>query len=132
MKRYVDVWGPVRGVPIMRRIKEQFDPDRRMWRRGDVRRLGSDSMTDMRAAVISECVHCGFCLPTCPTYLLWGEEMDSPRGRIYLMKQVLEGAPLDADDDGSLRQLSRLHVVRDRVPVRRAVRRADRVDPRPA
>jgi glycolate oxidase iron-sulfur subunit len=46
--------------------------------------------------LISECVHCGFCLPTCPTYLLWGEEMDSPRGRIYLMKQVLEGAPLDS------------------------------------
>src|SRR5690242_13475998 len=40
---------------------------------------------------ISTCVHCGFCLPTCPTYLLWHEEMDSPRGRIYLMKAALEG-----------------------------------------
>ena len=36
-------------------------------------------------------MHCGFCLPTCPTYLLWGEEMDSPRGRIYLMKSALDG-----------------------------------------
>jgi glycolate oxidase iron-sulfur subunit len=45
---------------------------------------------------ISDCVHCGFCLPTCPTYALWGEEMDSPRGRIYLMKVGKEGAvPLD-------------------------------------
>jgi len=45
---------------------------------------------------ISDCVHCGFCLPTCPTYALWGEEMDSPRGRIYLMKLGKEGAvPFD-------------------------------------
>ena len=43
------------------------------------------------AELIADCVHCGFCLPTCPTYLLWGEEMDSPRGRIALMKQGVEG-----------------------------------------
>jgi glycolate oxidase iron-sulfur subunit len=42
--------------------------------------------------LIDDCVHCGFCLPTCPTYALWGEEMDSPRGRIYLMKLAGEGA----------------------------------------
>jgi glycolate oxidase iron-sulfur subunit len=45
--------------------------------------------------LLSDCVHCGFCLPTCPTYVLWGEEMDSPRGRIHLMQQHLEGAPLN-------------------------------------
>jgi glycolate oxidase iron-sulfur subunit len=43
------------------------------------------------AALIETCVHCGFCLPACPTYALWGEEMDSPRGRIYLMKSALDG-----------------------------------------
>ena len=42
-------------------------------------------------ALIDTCVHCGFCLPTCPTYVLWGEEMDSPRGRVYLMKAGVDG-----------------------------------------
>src|SRR5450631_3498990 len=44
--------------------------------------------------IIRTCVHCGFCTATCPTYLLLGDELDSPRGRIYLMKQVLDGAPV--------------------------------------
>src|SRR5215467_12267866 len=42
-------------------------------------------------AILRKCVHCGFCTATCPTYLLLGDENDGPRGRIYLMKQVLEG-----------------------------------------
>ena len=42
--------------------------------------------------IIDKCVHCGFCLAACPTYVLWHEEMDSPRGRIYLMKTATEGA----------------------------------------
>lgn len=41
--------------------------------------------------LINQCVHCGFCLPACPTYALWGEEMDSPRGRIYLIKNASDG-----------------------------------------
>jgi glycolate oxidase iron-sulfur subunit len=47
-------------------------------------------MTDMQE-LIDDCVHCGFCLPTCPTYGLWAEEMDSPRGRIVLMKDLAQG-----------------------------------------
>ena len=43
------------------------------------------------AAPVEACVHCGFCLPTCPTYVELGEEMDSPRGRIFLIKEALEG-----------------------------------------
>ena len=43
-------------------------------------------------AILGKCVHCGFCTATCPTYQLLGDELDGPRGRIYLIKQVLEGA----------------------------------------
>ncbi len=46
---------------------------------------------DAMAAAVSSCIHCGFCLPSCPTYELLGQETDSPRGRILLMKEVLEG-----------------------------------------
>jgi glycolate oxidase iron-sulfur subunit len=47
-------------------------------------------------AILRKCVHCGFCTATCPTYLLLGDENDGPRGRIYLVKQLLEGAPVTA------------------------------------
>jgi glycolate oxidase iron-sulfur subunit len=47
-------------------------------------------------AILRSCVHCGFCTATCPTYQLLGDELDGPRGRIYLIKQVLEGAPVTA------------------------------------
>ena len=55
-------------------------------------------------AILRKCVHCGFCTATCPTYLLLGDENDGPRGRIYLMKQMLEGH--DATDK------TRLHLDR--------------------
>ena len=51
--------------------------------RQNVRALEADS-------ILRACVHCGFCTATCPTYQLLGDELDGPRGRIYLIKQVLE------------------------------------------
>src|SRR3954471_19594745 len=45
-------------------------------------------------AILRKCVHCGFCTATWPTYRVLGDDLDSPRGRIYLMKRALEGAPV--------------------------------------
>lgn len=51
----------------------------------------ADSQTQASEKILRSCVHCGFCTATCPTYLLEGDELDSPRGRIYLIKDMLEG-----------------------------------------
>ena len=56
------------------------------------------------AAILRKCVHCGFCNATCPTYQLLGDELDGPRGRIYLIKQMLEG--------GAVTRSTQLHLDR--------------------
>jgi Fe-S oxidoreductase len=69
-------------------------------------------------SIVGKCVHCGFCTATCPTYQLLGDELDGPRGRIYLMKQVLEGNRhgKHAPASGSLPDLPQLRI---HLPVRR-------------
>jgi glycolate oxidase iron-sulfur subunit len=56
-----------------------------------------DAVRPPERELIEDCVHCGFCLPTCPTYALWGEEMDSPRGRIVLMDEAERGGDLSTE-----------------------------------
>src|SRR5471032_2538180 len=58
--------------------------------------LKNDPGAQAAAAVLKKCVHCGLCNATCPTYQLLGDELDGPRGRIYLMKLLLEGHDVSA------------------------------------
>ena len=82
------------------------------------------------AGAVESCVHCGFCLPTCPTYATMGEEMDSPRGRIFLMKEVLEG---QLELETALPYVDNClgcQACETGVPLRRRLRRADHPLPR--
>jgi len=68
-------------------VQTRFDPDR----------LGDPDVRESEQ-ILRKCVHCGFCTATCPTYVLLGDELDSPRGRIYLIKDMLEhGRPATAE-----------------------------------
>ena len=82
--------------------------------------------------ILRSCVHCGFCTATCPTYVLDGDELDSPRGRIYLIKDMLEyrpaGEPRGGQAHRPLPVVPRLH---DHLPVGGALHAPGRSCPRP-
>jgi glycolate oxidase iron-sulfur subunit len=73
-------------------------------------------------AILRKCVHCGFCTATCPTYQLLGDEFDGPRGRIYLIKQVLEGVEPTRDTQLHLDRCLTCRNCETTLPQRRAVR----------
>src|SRR5450755_2569049 len=75
-------WSHVRGVLILETRLADFIRDTPDGKEAD--------------AILRACVHCGFCTATCPTYQLLGDELDGPRGRIYLIKQMLEGGDVTA------------------------------------
>ena len=146
LRARVDVWGPApAGVDGDAAAEEPSSIrtggsrpgrfvggliERRMRRRCRGRRSGRSHGGRARRA--DDCVHCGFCLPTCPTWQNWQEEMDSPRGRIDLFR-ALEDGRIEMTPGGrrALRPLPRLHGVPDRVPVRRPLRPHHRAAPGP-
>ena len=68
--------------------------------------------------ILRACVHCGFCTATCPTYVLLGDELDSPRGRIYLIKEMLEkNQPADSGGRQAHRSLPFMLRLHDHLPL---------------
>ena len=90
----------------------------------------ADPDTAQSEKILRTCTHCGFCTATCPTYLLLGDELDSPRGRIYLIKDMLAGRGAERRHGQAHRPLSLVPRLHDDLPVGRQLHASGR--PRPA
>ncbi len=87
----------------------------------------ADPQTYASEKILRACVHCGFCTATCPTYVLLGDELDSPRGRIYLIKEMLEARkPGDARGGQTHRPLPVVPGLHDHLPVGRELHASGR------
>ena len=102
-----------------RRLRPRTPPSRRLTRMQTDLAPEFQGTADGKEAeaILRKCVHCGFCTATCPTYQLLGDELDGPRGRIYLIKQVLEGEAPTRSDPAAPRPLPDLPQLRKHLPV---------------
>ena len=92
----------------------------------------ADPDTAASEKILRACVHCGFCTATCPTYVLDGNELDSPRGRIYLIKDMLEhDRPATADVVAAHRPLPVVPCLHDHLSLGRALHASGRPCSRP-
>ena len=134
---------PSRSPRCRRGSRQQFDPhghpqSRARWRRAELMQTNftlaqlADPHVAESEKILRTCVHCGFCTATCPTYVPLGDELDSPRGRIYLIKDMLENdRPADRRDRHAYRPLPVLPVLHDDLPVGRELHAPRRPCPRP-
>ena len=124
---------PAAVLDLHQRLKAAFDPAGIFNPRPHVRGVLNDGNASRRlhqghargprgGSDPARCVHCGFCTATCPTYQLLGDELDGPRGRIYLIKQMLEGADGHREHAVAPRPLPDLPQLRDDLPVGCALR----------
>ncbi len=140
VRRNVDVFHPQPSglAALGERVRHSFDP-KRILNRGRLLRGIRDMKTEFSLAQLADpdiaeadkilraCVHCGFCTATCPTYVLLGDELDSPRGRIYLIKEMLEkDQPPTAGGGQAYRPLPLLPGLHDHLPLGRELHASGR------